>query len=121
MSFEKFTLTRKNTLCYEDVISIYGNGTINIYAGNDLRKKMTDYAVLYFDKEKLRIGIKLVNNSEIDGAIKIYNFDKHPNRYSLFSCFFLKKYNIHGVGIKKRPFKIHSNMITLDLQNEDFD
>lgn len=120
MTFKKFRLTRKNILCYEDVISIYRNGTINIYVGDDLRKKMTDYAVLYFDEEKSRIGIQLVDNINVDGAVKIYNFDKQPNKYSLFSCLFLRKYNIYAVGIKKRPFKINGDMIVLDLKKEDF-
>lgn len=69
MAFEKFTKTGKS---YRPRVSIRANGQFGFTAGAIEKYKLSDYqyAILYFDKDEKRIGIKLTNNTE-DGVCKL--------------------------------------------------
>ncbi len=69
MPFEKFTQTGKS---YRPKISIRSNGQIGFNFGAIERFKLSKYkyAILFFDRENTRIGIRLTNNEE-EGICKL--------------------------------------------------
>ncbi len=69
MPFEKFTQTGRS---YKPKISIRSNGQIGLNQGAIERFKLNEYkyAILFFDGESDRIGIKLTNTEE-EGICKL--------------------------------------------------
>jgi len=69
MPFERFTETGKS---YRPKISIRSNGQIgfNLGAIKKFALNKYKYAVLFFDRENIKIGIKLTNSEE-DGISKL--------------------------------------------------
>lgn len=67
--FERFTETGRG---YEPSISINTSGIIGVNRGciNRFGLEDYDYAILYYDKKKRRIGIRLTNNEKEEGARK---------------------------------------------------
>lgn len=63
MAFEKFTLTRRS---YIPKLSIWKRGQIGLTEGAVHHFKLIDYkfAVLYYDKEGSKIGIKFTKEKE---------------------------------------------------------
>jgi hypothetical protein len=69
MAFEKFTQTGQR---FKPKISIWEGGQIGFNQGAMKRFNLDNfqYAVLYFDREKNRIGIKFMNDEKEEGSIK---------------------------------------------------
>lgn len=69
MPFERFTQTGKS---YRPKISIRSNGQIGFNFGAIEKFKLNKYkyAILFFDKEITRIGVKLTNDEE-EGICKL--------------------------------------------------
>lgn len=70
MAWEKFTITRKS---FRPKISIRGNSQIgfNFAAIEEFKLKDYKFAILYYDKENKKIGIKLTNDKEEEGIRKL--------------------------------------------------
>jgi hypothetical protein len=70
MPFEKFTQTRHR---FKPKLSIWGKGgqiAFNQGAIDRYNLRNYQYAILFFDREKNRMGIKFTNNENEEGAIK---------------------------------------------------
>lgn len=69
MSFERFVKTGKS---YRPRISIRANGQFGFTSGaiEKFQLNQYKYAVLFYDKENSKIGIKLTNNEE-NGILKL--------------------------------------------------
>lgn len=70
MAWEKFIMTRRS---FNPRISIRGKSQIgfNTAAIEDFKLKDYKFAVLYYDKENKRIGIKLTNDKDEEGVRKL--------------------------------------------------
>ena len=70
MAWEKFTMTRRS---FKPRISIRGKSQIgfNTAAIEDFKLKDYKFAVLFYDKENKRIGIKLTNDKDEEGVRKL--------------------------------------------------
>ena len=70
MAWEKFTITRRS---FSPKISIRGKSQIgfNTAAIEDFKLKDYKFAVLYYDKESKKIGIKLTNDKDEEGVRKL--------------------------------------------------
>ena len=70
MAFERFTKTGRG---YTPKVSIWQRGQIGFNRGAAEKFKLDDYqyAILYFDRDENKIGIKFTNNANEDGACKI--------------------------------------------------
>ena len=70
MAWEKFTMTRRS---FKPRISIRGKSQIgfNTAAIEDFKLKDYKFAVLYYDKENRKIGIKLTNDKDEEGVRKL--------------------------------------------------
>lgn len=70
MAWEKFTITRRS---FKPRVSIRGKSQIgfNTAAIEDFQLKDYKFAVLYYDKENKKIGIKLTNDKEEEGVRKL--------------------------------------------------
>jgi hypothetical protein len=69
MPFEKFTQTGQR---FNPKISIWEGGQIGFNQGAITRYNLENYkfAILFFDRENKRIGIKFTNNEKEEGIIK---------------------------------------------------
>lgn len=70
MAFERFTLRGRG---FKPQVSIWSRGQISFNQGAVRRYKIDKYkyAVLFFDQDTNRIGIKLTNDDTEDGVQKI--------------------------------------------------
>ena len=70
MTWEKFTITRRS---FKPKISIRGKSQIgfNTAAIEDFKLKDYKFAVLYYDKENKRIGVKPTNDKDEEGVRKL--------------------------------------------------
>ena len=70
MAWEKFTITRRS---FKPRISIRGNSQIgfNSAAIEDFKLKDYKFAVLYYDRDNKKIGVKLTNSKEEEGVRKL--------------------------------------------------
>ncbi|MFA5373577.1 MAG: hypothetical protein WC354_05275 [Candidatus Omnitrophota bacterium] len=70
MAFERFTNVGKS---FKPKISIRGNSQIGFNCASIREFKLNEYkfAVLFYDKESKRIGIKLTNDKSEEGACKL--------------------------------------------------
>ncbi len=70
MAFERFTASGKS---FKARISIRKNGQISLSQGAVQKFRLTEYpyAVLFYDKEKHRIGLKPTQDPEEPGAYKL--------------------------------------------------
>lgn len=91
MAFERFTQPRSRG--YEPMASIWSRGIIGLNQGavKDFELEKYDYAVLFFDQETRRVGIKFTNNSKEEGAIKI---TKRASGASISALSFMKNFKI---------------------------
>lgn len=98
MAFEKFTKTRGRG--YVPKVSIWNKGQIGFNEGALLRfnLKQFDYAVLFYDKDNKRIGIKFTNDKE-DGTIKFVK--RVTGGASISGKAFLDFYDIRPTENKK--------------------
>jgi hypothetical protein len=71
MAFERFTKTHGKESTPK--VTIWRRGQIAISQGgvDKFDVKQFEFAVLFYDRETKKIGIKLTNDSNEDGAIKI--------------------------------------------------
>lgn len=70
MAFERFTETGRG---FEPKVSIWKKGQISFNRGAINRFNISDYvyAILFFDKETNRIGVKFTNDDKEQGAMKM--------------------------------------------------
>ncbi len=70
MAFERFVRAGRS---YAPKVSIWTRGQIGFNRGAVKKMSMRDYkyAILFYDKENKRVGIKLTNNPSEEGATKI--------------------------------------------------
>jgi hypothetical protein len=70
MAFERFTKSGRG---YSPKVSIWKRGQIGFNQGavERFNLKNFDYAVLFYDKNEKRIGVKFVNDQSEEGANKI--------------------------------------------------
>jgi len=91
MTFERFTKIRGRG--YTPKASIWGKGQIGFNKGATERYNLDnfEYAVLFYDKENQKIGVRFTNKKE-DGIVKIVK--RTGSGLSLSAKAFLDFYNI---------------------------
>lgn len=99
MAFERFTKTRGRG--YAPKVSIWSRGQIGFNEGCLVRYdlKQYKYAVLYYDKDNKKIGIKFTNNKTDDGAMKV--IFRETGGASISANAFLGFYNIDHTKTKR--------------------
>ena len=116
MAFEKYV---KSTRIYRPYASIWSRGQIGLNQGAVERFKMKDYkfAVLFFDKDTERIGIKLTNNENEEGATTAI---KGNTGIIISAASFLEHYNIDHKTLRKYPidFDQKEELYIIDLKEE---
>lgn len=70
MAWERFKKTGRS---FKPIISIRGDSQIgfNFASIDDFKLKDYKFAIFFFDKETKKIGIKLTNNKDEEGACKL--------------------------------------------------
>jgi len=89
MAFERFTQIGQS---FKPKISIWANGgQIGFNQGSMKRYRLEkyQYAIIFFDKENKRVGIKFTNDENEEGAIKF-----NPQRGVISGKAFLDYYSI---------------------------
>jgi len=91
MGFERFTETGRS---FKTRLSIRSNGQIGFTQGAIHRFKMQDfkYAVLFYDKDKPAIGIRLTNDEAEEGRCKL---QVRPESATISAKSFLDYYGIN--------------------------
>jgi hypothetical protein len=97
MAFEKFTQTGQR---FKPKISIWEGGQIGFNQGAMKRYKLDNfqYAILFFDREENRIGIKFTNTEKEEGVIK---FNHRKTGGVISGKAFLDFYDIDYTKTKK--------------------
>lgn len=119
MVWEKFTRVGKS---FKPKISIRGNSQIGLNFASIEAFKLNDYqfAVLYFDKENKKVGIKLTNSKDEDGVCRLRVRGKAGASISARSYIDCYKLN----NLKKHRFNAKwdtdskEKMIVADLKEE---
>ena len=108
MAFEKFTLKGKS---FRPKISLRKNGHIGFNQAAIEKFSMTryDYAVLFYDRENKKIGIKLTNDAE-EGACKLKV--KETNAYVAAKAFL----DYYGIDYSKRQTQRSDVALDEELQ-----
>lgn len=91
MGFKRFTKTKGRG--YKPKVSIWSRGQIGFNQGAVERYNLRDfkYAVLFFDAETKRIGMKFTNDENEEGIVKLV---KRTTGLSFSARAFLDFYNI---------------------------
>lgn len=103
MPFEKFTKTRGRG--YFPKVSIWSKGQIGFNQGavDKFNLSNFEYAILFYDKENQKIGIKFTNEKE-EGVVKVV---KRPGSGMSFSAkAFLDFYGIDYLS-KQKKYMLH--------------
>lgn len=105
MAFKRFTNTRSRS--FVPKVGIWKRGQIGFNKGAMEKYKLEQYkyAVLFFDEEERKIGIKLTNNPGEEGAIKVI---KRQNAVSFTANAFLNTYEIVHKETKKYDVEYYS-------------
>ncbi len=115
MPFEKFTKVGKT---FRPRISIRSGGQMGFNQGsrNKFELDKYGYVVLYFDRENGRIGIKLTNDNNEEGAIILH---KRKLDVAISAKSFLCYYDINfdKTTIYDPIWDEENKMIILDLKN----
>ena len=90
MAFEKFTRIRSRG--YTPQISIWSRGQIGLNQAVLDKYKIGEYAILFFDRDTKRVGIKFTNNKSESGAAKIIK--RKTGGASLSARAFLVNYDL---------------------------
>lgn len=114
MAFKKIGNTRYSAVPRVTVNSSDGRLSFNRCAISIYKIKNYNFGVLYFDKQKNRVGIKL-HIENVEDAIKI---QKHANGCYLSFINFLTICKINPDSIKKIETGYHKGIIIIPLQHE---
>ena len=104
MAFERFTETRARNLIPKASIWSRGQIGFNKSAVIKFQIKMYNYLVLFYDSDSKRIGIKLTNRKEEEGAIKI-----------------TKKLASGGASVSANSFIFHYGINASETRNYDLE
>ena len=117
MSFEKFTEVGK---VFRPKISIRSGGQMGFNQGsrNKFELDKYGYVVLYFDRENDKIGIKLTNDKNAEGAITLHKreLDVAISAKSFLYCYDI---NFHETAIYDPIWDAENEMIVLDLKKQN--
>ncbi|NDY74569.1 hypothetical protein DO021_22145 [Desulfobacter hydrogenophilus] len=115
MAFEKFTKT--GTRPGVPKISIWTRGQIGFNNTAMLKHKVSDfkYSILFFDKDRNRIGIELTNDGKQDGVCKLIH--RKGGGVSFSARAFLNTYKIDYSETKQYNFEYdeENKMFIVDL------
>lgn len=114
MAFEKYV---KSGRTYKPMVSLWSRGQIGFNHGAVQRfKDITNhkFAVLYFDEDTQRIGIKLTDNENDDGITSII---KGKTGVIISAASFLDNFKIDHTTTRKYPveFDADEQMYIIDL------
>jgi hypothetical protein len=117
MPFEKFTKVGKT---FRPRISIRSGGQMGFNQGSRNRFELDKYGyvVLYFDRENSRIGIKLTNDNNEEGAITLHK-RKVDVAISVKSFLYHYDINFDKTIIFDPIWDEENKMIVLDLKKQE--
>jgi hypothetical protein len=101
MGFEKFINTGARV--GKPKISIWSRGQIGLNRGaiEKYRIKNFNFAVIYYDKENKKVGIKFTNDNNEEGTIKLVK--RNSGGFSFSASSFLNSYGIDYEKTKQYP------------------
>lgn len=99
MTFERFTKTRGRA--YTPKASIWSRGQLGFNQGaiEKFNLKDYDYAVLFYDREAKKIGVKFTNDNSEEGVVKVVR--RPTGGASISAKAFLVHYEIAHSETKK--------------------
>ena len=117
MAFVKFTKVRSRIDTPKASIWTRGQIGFNQGAVKEYNLDAFQYAVLYYDENSQRIGIKLINDPKADGAIKLVSRENAGISFSATA--FFKNYKIDFSETRQYTltYDDENNMYIFNLKN----